>query len=88
MCCEVEDKVVVFFAWDLEIDGEDEATRMGAFECVDYTVIGTREDVIEFVCGGFEPVYGGEREEIIAAGRFLFCGEVVMGAEREDVAWW
>jgi len=80
--------VVVFFPWDLEIHGEDETARLGCFESVDYTVIGTTEDVIEFLCGGFEPVYGDEREEVISAGRFLFCGEVVVGAEREDVAWW
>lgn len=53
-----------------------------------YTVIGTREDVVEFFCGGFEPVYAGGREEVIAAGRFLFGGEVVFGTEREDVSWW
>ena len=71
--------MVVFFPWDLEIHGEDETARLGCFESVDYTVIGTREDVIEFLCGGFEPVYGGEREEVIAARRFLFCGgEVVI----------
>lgn len=53
-----------------------------------YTVIGTREDMVEFFCGGFEQVYAGGREEVIAAGRFLFGGEVVFGTEREDVGWW
>ncbi|RDX81310.1 hypothetical protein CR513_38029, partial [Mucuna pruriens] len=75
---------------DLKVHREDEALQGFAFglglpKGLTHAVVGPGQDVVQFR-RGLQPVHARRRQEVVAGGGLLAFGEVILRAEKEEIA--